>query len=424
MSSLNRPQQKKQPSRKGKKAWRKNIDIDDIEQAIEERRDEVIAFGEHADDLDHDKLFTIDVAGDEKLAKKKSVKSYKVTKSSEILAQRSKAPGFVNAHKKSDDKVGGVKKKEIHRLMKLAGRVQGESQVKTIVAKEGIINTPAYDVWGEVQPQHKKSKKDNVSKPEILEKFSSTSWTKAKNLPKTIKHAPLKVRDFEKLPHAGKSYNPSLDSWKSLIQREFENENEKEQKRLALEEHREKIQLLIETLEAKEEDDDGNDDDEDDSEEEEKAEDSTSLSLNKPTALKKKTKTQRNRQKRHQERLELEKQLKDLKHHIHELEKLPVYEQQVITAVTKKDNFDHEKDLVAKRNKLGSKYKVEDSMVEVKLSDELSDSLRKLKAEGNLLYDQMRSMQSSGKIETRRPTKQKRKYSPKITEKWTYKDFK
>jgi hypothetical protein len=37
------PQQHKQPSRKGKKAWRKNIDVTEIQEGLEVVRDEVIA---------------------------------------------------------------------------------------------------------------------------------------------------------------------------------------------------------------------------------------------------------------------------------------------------------------------------------------------------------------------------------------------
>ena len=36
------PQQLKQPSRKGKKAWRKNVDISEIQEGLEVVRDEVI----------------------------------------------------------------------------------------------------------------------------------------------------------------------------------------------------------------------------------------------------------------------------------------------------------------------------------------------------------------------------------------------
>jgi nucleolar protein 53 len=36
------PQQLKQPSRKGKKAWRKNVDVSEIQEGLEVVRDEVI----------------------------------------------------------------------------------------------------------------------------------------------------------------------------------------------------------------------------------------------------------------------------------------------------------------------------------------------------------------------------------------------
>jgi len=36
------PQQHKQTSRKGKKAWRKNVDLTEIQGGLEELRDEVI----------------------------------------------------------------------------------------------------------------------------------------------------------------------------------------------------------------------------------------------------------------------------------------------------------------------------------------------------------------------------------------------
>ena len=36
------PQQYKQPSRKGRKAWRKNVDVSDVQAGLEQVRDEVI----------------------------------------------------------------------------------------------------------------------------------------------------------------------------------------------------------------------------------------------------------------------------------------------------------------------------------------------------------------------------------------------
>jgi hypothetical protein len=39
-SSIGAPSQRKQSTRKGKRAWRKNVDLDDVEEALEEARTE------------------------------------------------------------------------------------------------------------------------------------------------------------------------------------------------------------------------------------------------------------------------------------------------------------------------------------------------------------------------------------------------
>jgi hypothetical protein len=42
------PKQYNQPSRKGKKAWRKNVDVSDVQSGLELVRDEVIKGSVHA----------------------------------------------------------------------------------------------------------------------------------------------------------------------------------------------------------------------------------------------------------------------------------------------------------------------------------------------------------------------------------------
>lgn len=59
----------------------------------------------------------------------------------------------------------------------------------------------------------------------------------------------------------------------------------------------------------------------------------------------------------------------------------------------------------------------------LQLPDELSESLRTLKPEGNLLQERFRSLRERGLIETRAPVVHK-KANKKETEKWRYKDFK
>lgn len=407
MSDVGRPSQKNQTSRKGKRAWRKNIDISDVEASIEAKREEIRALGVEAAELSSGELFQIDTTGDDKLVKNLNIKP---SKADEIIANKLRVPAVVHPKAK---KAQGVSSKEVHRLMKVAGKVQGVTRSLAALEKKGLAVTEVYDAW------EAPKKAENI--PDILKQKSSISYTPATVVPKTLKEDAIVVKEVNPIPHAGKSYNPSLISWKMLINEEYFKEKSKEDQRIALQEYQEHIRGLIETLDEEEEKSEG----ESDEEEEEEDGDSKNdrVSVNAPVVNKKKTRAQRNRQKRHMEQEKLRAELAELKARIKELQNLNAIEQEVEKKVQKTE----EKKTKKKRRtnlKLGTKYHVMDDAVEVKLSDELTDSLRKLKPEGNLLYDQMRVLQSKGKIETRLPVNKKRRYTPKVTEKWSYKDFK
>lgn len=68
--------------------------------------------------------------------------------------------------------------------------------------------------------------------------------------------------------------------------------------------------------------------------------------------------------------------------------------------------------------------RVPEKPLELVLPDELQDSLRLLKPEGNLLDDRFRTLIVQGKLEARKPILQSKKKKTKSTEKWSYKDFK
>lgn len=423
MSDIGRPQNSNQKSKKGRRAWRKNVDISDIEKKLEEQRDDVVRHGKPLSEMDDDDLFIIDESEDESAVKKHNVKKLK---SSEILENKSKVPALITKIEKKSNKVQNVDKKEMIKLLKLAGKIKGVDKTEERLAKEGIINSKAYDVWG--APLEEEIKEAAI--PAALKENSATSFDKPKYVPSTLKEAPMKIRKYEIIPHAGKSYNPSYDNWKHLIDQEYFKEKPKEDQRLQLEEYRDKIQHLI----ANYEDNEVREDESDDSDEEEGAEDvvetgevDVKLSINPATKLKIKTKTQRNKEKRNKERLRLEEELKTIKLRIKELEKLPailddVKEQEKKIVIKGKAETKDERKFRKGKKKLG-KYEVIEGQIEVKLRDELTDSLRKLKPEGNLLYDQMKKLQSKGMIETRRISKGK-KGKTKVSEKWSYKDFK
>ncbi|CCF59655.1 hypothetical protein KAFR_0H02460 [Kazachstania africana CBS 2517] len=438
-----RPAQYRQKSRKGKKAWRKNIDLTEIEKSVAMQREHEITHGtENIADLKDDLLFQVDEDGDKelksKLIKRKQIK--KVMKSTEIL-DSIKTNSKVNAlmHPKQNtivksNKIQGVSKHELTKLMALAGRVHGESKLKSRSAKDGLVKSDSFDLWGSDDKKQKQielpsgirldvDSKDQVPK-ELLTK-STTSWSKPSVAPATMSTEPVKIRDFDAIPHAGKSYNADKKAWANLLNKEYEVEKVKEEKRIALEQYRERIKHLMATLDDNEEESSSESDNEQEEDIEGDEIDTDSimkLSVNEPVKNKKKTKYQRNKAKKHEEKVKLQQELNKLKEQVRELEKVEEFEEEI--AQKSQPTKTSKKQRKLNRNKLGTKYGILDERLEIKFSDELSDSLRKLKPEGNLLYDNVRKLQSSGVIESRVPVKQGRRYKQKITEKWTYKDFK
>lgn len=391
---------KAQPSRKGKRAWRKNIDVNDIQAGLEAKREQEVLLGENSESTG----FVIDNEGDSSTAS-----SGFVLKTTEILANKSKIPALQSRTVKHK-----VSKAQTKKLMALAGRLATESKLKTKVDRDGLIRASSLDVWAD-QPE--------VELPQVYKQTPFVSYTSAKVVPKTLSHEPLVLHSDspqEKIIHPGKSYNPDLDSWKDLIDKEFGLENKLEMKRREMEEHQKRIQYLIETLDDKEFEESDDENTEANAEEEEKDaddEDNFKLSLNERTEWKMKTKTRRNKEARHKQRLELETKLKELKKQIHDLKNLEAIEQDV------KQKLLSAKPRPAKKYHRHGKHEVAFKPIEVKLSDELTGTLRTMKPEGNLLYDLMHKLQMQGKIEARTPQR-KKKRAVKLTEKWSYKDFK
>lgn len=435
-----RPSQYKQKSRKGKKAWRKNIDLTDIEKSIQEKNDLEITHGaQDISKLQDDKLFQVDDEGDlelkSRLIKRKQIK--KTIKSQEILdAVKTNSKVDIVKHpkvsEKPKDKIQNVSKKELRKLLALAGKGVGESKLENRIAKEGLIKSGSFDIWGSSNDSKKTTRagiKVNIDSSsnipsDLLEK-STTGWSIPSVKPATLDRPPEQVQEYEEMPHAGKSYNPDKKDWSELIMTEYTSEKAREDNRIAQRRYREKISHLMEVLndnEEEEEEDSSSSSDErkeGEEQEEEQGDDSTTLSVNGAVKNRKKTKRQRSRAKKHEAQVKIHEELRQLKSQLRDLEKLEEIDSGIEGKPAKV-----RKPKKNKKHRLGTKYSAREANLEVKFSDELSDSLRRLKPEGNLLYDQLRKLQSTGKVETRVPVRKSRGIKPKVTEKWTYKDFK
>ncbi|KAI9926686.1 hypothetical protein AWENTII_011306 [Aspergillus wentii] len=423
-STIEAPKQFNQPSRKGKKAWRKNVDVTEVQEGLRLLKDEEIKGGVVAE-KPSDELFTIDTTGAPEI-RKAYQKKHKPLKADEILAQRSAIPG-VDTRKRGNPNVtdGVIEPKTKKHKSDWVSR-KDWLRLKQ-VAKDG---TPAkkvgegdlYDPWADAED------------PTPLDdpKFDYLEKPKPKVAPDTLRRAPISLAANGKpipsvtTPKAGISYNPAFEDWDHLLQEEGEKAVAAEKKRLEEERKEEERRRLV--AEAK--DDDGMVKSDDES-----AWEGFESEYEKPEWLNKKrperkTKTQRNKIKR---RKEAERQAKWEA----QMKKKEDQADQAQTIAERADEIELERaqnpqnnssdegdDTVLRRRPLGGKLSVPEKPLEVVLPDELQDSLRLLKPEGNLLDDRFRTLMVQGKLESRKPVSQAKKAKRKATEKWTYKDFK
>ncbi|KAF1990766.1 P60-like protein [Aulographum hederae CBS 113979] len=428
-SSVLPPQQHKQPSRKGKKAWRKNVDISEVQEGLEELVEQEIQGGVIAE-KDADALFTIDSTGSA-VIQKEYLKTHKPLKADEILAQRSAVPALPQNTKKrpasrmSDGLVPAkhrrtdyVTRKEVERLKNIAYR--SENVASDVVQTE---DTASHDPWAE--------------QPKVQDdRFTFLEEKKALRQPKTLKEAPIsmlkdgKQRPSVKVPEAGKSYNPDVNEWLELLAREEAKEEIAEAARIeqkTLEEERQQIIAREQAAAEKAEKEAGESEwesewegfmsEQDDAAPAKRPQRKTQAERNKIERRK-----EEERKKKHEKKLKLKQaqidQIKVIRRAVDRKEK----ESQEAMAKMDTDSDDNGEEVLKKRQPF-SKKPIPEAPLEVLLSEDLTDSLRRLKPEGNLLSDRFRNMLLQGKVESRRKM-QHRKPKTKASEKWSYKDWK
>lgn len=430
LGSGDAPKQFNQPSRKGKKAWRKNVDVTEVNEGLVDLNEEIIRGGVIKEKASED-LFTLDTAPSTKLKQKFNKQVKKGLRADEIINARSAVPA-VSMRKRPGDKINGiipekrqrtdwVSHKELARLRRVAdGQHENTIQIKDA----------AYDVW-DMPVETKEVAVDNFV----------TEVPTAK-IPKSMKQKPISLLENGKQvpavqkPTGGYSYNPMFTDYEERLAEESEKALETERKRLADEEAErlKKEASARSAAEAEAAEARANLSEwEEDSEWEgfQSGGEEVKLSTKRPE---RKTQAQRNRIKRRKEdeqhlkhkaaikaQRRQEQRIKDIADEIEEKDR----EKALMLAEAANDSEDslgEIKEEKLRRKQLG-KYKLPEKDLELVLPDELQESLRLLKPEGNLLRDRYRSMLVRGKVESRRHIPFHKQKKGKYTEKWTYKDF-
>lgn len=312
-----------------------------------------------------------------------------------------------------------VSHKELNRLRKVA---DGFHETTVEVADA------SFDAWGGV-----------VAEPEA-QAIMDDKRNDKKKAPKSISQKPISLLASGKTakavpkPSGGYSYNPAFTDYEARYTEESNKAVEAERKRLEAEEtERLKMEAAArsaaeaEAAEARAELSEWDED----SEWEGFQSGGEELKVN-AKRPERKTKAQRNRiQKRkeeerrkiHEAKTKVRKaQLEEIKRIAKEVAEREHEQNLALAELEQSESSADDDDEVLRRRQLG-RLKLPEKDLELVLPDELQDSLRLLKPEGNLLKDRYRSLLVRGRVEARRRIPFKKQAKTKLTEKWAYKDF-
>ncbi|KAH9846077.1 P60-like protein [Lenzites betulinus] len=421
------PAQRTQTSRKGKRAWRKNVDIEPVEAGLEGLRVEERTTGAYLQNKKDEELFQVDTQGDDQIRKTLPKFSERVLTSTKILSERSAVPAVFSRPTASSkpEKRKAVSHDDKTRLLRMGKRLRkgpfgayvdpdqvGEGSA-LLELSEAAKKAGEYDVWTEDAPE-----KITVKAPQLDNPRS---------------HIVLAAVPS---PHEGSSYNPPLTAHQQLLRTAHEKEEQKIREAAEVEAIRAKFNearavvfadlvanpigvpgMTIDTPA------DGQVD------EAEEADEAEPLPAKKLPA--RKTKQQR----RAAERIRAEKRAlaeKLARRRMH----ATVDSAKLLRKAIARNLATRERLRVQRQAALEEKltqglagqrigrHIVPEGTIDVQLGEELSESLRGLKPEGNLFRDRFINMQHRALIEPHAPNPaRKPRHKTKEYEKHSYKRF-
>ncbi|OCF41026.1 nucleolar protein 53 [Kwoniella heveanensis CBS 569] len=426
-----------QSSRKGKKAWRKNIDIRQEEEALEKGREEERVTGGPVAAKSNGDLFTVDVVGDEEVAKK-ARRAHKPLRSLAVLQERSAVPSLTSRTTSSSSSSSSKKPKvhisaaEQERLRRIARKTTAHSDGTGLTSADVKANDPssAHDVWVEQQVVvptggfgEETLVKKSIKVPETLRRQREIYLS-----------SQVEGGSALETPEAGVSYNPSAESHAQLITQAVQEEMGLLQKEAQVEAQ---VEVLGGVIEARrnagpsefaegmkvgpgEIDGEGSDSD------------AGEGGLPAKKQSKRKTQAQRNKALRAKMAEQAAKAEKEKRKLANSVSSVAAFKKEL----ERKAREEKEKERIAKlakkeKERLGlqggekiGKHKLSKKRVEVQLGEDLAESLRQVKPEGNLFKDRFLALQKRALIEPRVPVQPKRRtLKTKEYEKHAYKRF-
>ncbi|KIJ16577.1 hypothetical protein PAXINDRAFT_30674, partial [Paxillus involutus ATCC 200175] len=425
-SALGAPSQLSQASRKGKRAWRKNIDIHVVEDGLESLRAEERVIGSTLQKQTDDQLFVVDTKGDEQVRRCLPRYSRSQLTATKILSQRSAVPAVISrVTKPSQPKISRADK---DRLLRIARRPRRGPFNAVMDPTEFGAGSAAIDVSHAVKASGGQDLWAHTAEEIIADGLETVQKP---NIKKPDLGHPRDIIDVPavSVPHQGASYNPPVLAHEELLMEAYKAEQRRQEESAKLAALRKKIEQarafaandVTEGVPRGMVVDEIND-------EEVVTTVDMAVSTKRPM---RKTKQQRARmeKQRAEKRALAEKAARKrllnsitmMKSLRSEAAKAAVARQQASLARQLALRLKLRKGLAGQR--LG-KHRVPENEIEVQIGEDLSENLRSFKPEGNLFRDRFVSLQQRALIEPRVPVlPTKRKAKLKEYEKHAWKRF-
>ncbi|KAI0074340.1 P60-like protein [Panus rudis PR-1116 ss-1] len=450
-SSIGAPSQRNQSSRKGKKAWRKHVDLEDVEEKLEEIRTEERVVGSALHAKSDSELFQIDVKGDDNVRKRLPKFSTSQLTSAKILAQRSAVPAVISRFTSFSNSASAAAKRKLNlsheekeRLLRIGKKVRkgpfnavmDPTEVGAgsalLEVTEAVKKSGTYDVWGA------KDESEDIEIDGVDREVPIPGKKPKVKAPKTPNPRQQIAVSAVPTPHEGTSYNPPVTSHQTLLQAAIQ----KEEQRAKEAEENQAMRAKLEEARKKAAEEEMNADGEGavagmkvdlpKEGQEETNEDENGEIL--PAKKMPERKTKQERLKAAKRRAESRAILEKL-HQKRLLSSIPsakslrksVLKQASLRAQQRAEQKRKEEEERMKKGLAGrklGKHVVPEGEIDVQLGEELSESLRGLKPEGNLFRDRFLNLQHRALVEPRVPVlPKKRKFKIKEYETHQFKRF-
>ena len=428
MTSKKGPKVNPKASKKNKKSWRKNVDLEDVEAFLEDKRLEERLQVEDIREKKDAELFVLDDRGHDEVEVEVK-RGSKELKCFQHLTVKSGAKdpkkGRNRVKTESERKNPILRNKKTNRSLKL--KMAANDRKMHLRKKEAEMETRMtrrrikfdFDLWAD------EGQKNSADLEWAADEVKKHNVKRSRKVPDDFLAKTSDLGAVE-APHSGSSYNPSLSDHRDLLWRAAEVEVKKEKAERKIDFHttkmfpknynREKVWMeeMAEGINDRGQDEGHGDDDDDD-------DDVKEVAVNKV-----KTKKQRRKQKMkksEEEKKNREKEEKMKNQDVFRLKSMKrmisAQEQRTRLRQAKKAEMKAEKRKTASRL---SAHVYEEPEQELKLGEELTGDLRSLRPEGSLLEDRFKSLQKRNVIAPSCKNKSQRNpHKRKFVEKRSYK---